>query len=255
MTKNIAVIDEQGNRYEATYPKRAKGLVKNGRARFVDESTICLACPPNQSEDKKMSEEKINTVMDGFDSTIEELRRKAESFLDGPQGQGGEDQATQAFSRGMEELKKQAESFSDGQQGQGGEDQTAQIFRRKMVEFAMDELRNFEFNHNYFTNLVESMEGEELVKIVEEREATRRKQLELYRWMLERALDGGKGVSENFVFKTPPADEAFDKLQRLTDWVADLDQSNFDDDLWDQLMNSVSSVMSQLVLGLGDVQK
>ena len=25
--KNIVVVDEQGNEYEATYPKRAKGLV------------------------------------------------------------------------------------------------------------------------------------------------------------------------------------------------------------------------------------
>jgi len=41
------VVDEQGNEYEATYPKRAKGLVKNGRARFVSENKICLACPPN----------------------------------------------------------------------------------------------------------------------------------------------------------------------------------------------------------------
>ena len=45
--KNVRVVDEQGNEYEATYPKRAKGLVKNGRARFLDESTICLACPPD----------------------------------------------------------------------------------------------------------------------------------------------------------------------------------------------------------------
>ena len=27
--KNVIVVDEQGNEYEATYPKRAKGLVKN----------------------------------------------------------------------------------------------------------------------------------------------------------------------------------------------------------------------------------
>jgi len=54
--KNIRVVDEQGNEYEATYPKRAKGLVKNGRARFVDEHTICLACPPNQLEEKTMTE-------------------------------------------------------------------------------------------------------------------------------------------------------------------------------------------------------
>ena len=55
--KNIIVVDEQGKVYEATYPKRAKGLVKNGRARFVAENKICLACPPNENlEDKKMSE-------------------------------------------------------------------------------------------------------------------------------------------------------------------------------------------------------
>ncbi len=54
--KNVIVVDENGNEYEATYPKRAKGLVKNGRARFIDENTICLACPPNNTEDKNMSE-------------------------------------------------------------------------------------------------------------------------------------------------------------------------------------------------------
>ena len=48
--KNIIVIDELGNRYEATYPRRAKGLVKNGRARFLSENMICLACPPNSND-------------------------------------------------------------------------------------------------------------------------------------------------------------------------------------------------------------
>lgn len=57
MEKNITVVDEQGNKYEATYPRRAKGLVKHGRARFVDEHTICLACPPQiETEDNTMSE-------------------------------------------------------------------------------------------------------------------------------------------------------------------------------------------------------
>ncbi len=60
--KNVIVVDEQGNEYEATYPKRAKGLVKCGRARFVDENKICLACPPNKYlEDEKMSEINNNT--------------------------------------------------------------------------------------------------------------------------------------------------------------------------------------------------
>lgn len=56
--KNIRVIDESGNEYETTYPKRANGLVKKGRARFVDDTTICLdnACPAgiNKPEYKKM---------------------------------------------------------------------------------------------------------------------------------------------------------------------------------------------------------
>lgn len=45
--KNVRVIDGQGNEYEATWPKRAKQLVKQGRARFLSENLICLACPPN----------------------------------------------------------------------------------------------------------------------------------------------------------------------------------------------------------------
>ena len=55
MEKNVIVMDEEGNIIGATYAKRAKGLVKKGRARSVDDSTICLACPPNESlEDFKM---------------------------------------------------------------------------------------------------------------------------------------------------------------------------------------------------------
>ena len=65
MEKNVIVVDELGNEYEATYPKRAKGLVKNGRARFIDENTICLACPPKlKLEDKTMSENMINEVVE-----------------------------------------------------------------------------------------------------------------------------------------------------------------------------------------------
>ena len=58
--KNVIVVDEQGNEYEATYSKRAKGLVKNGRARFVGENKICLACPPDKiMEETKMEDNKL----------------------------------------------------------------------------------------------------------------------------------------------------------------------------------------------------
>ncbi len=50
MEKTVQVVDSVGNRYEATYIKRAKGLVKHGRAHYIDENTICLAYPPNKNE-------------------------------------------------------------------------------------------------------------------------------------------------------------------------------------------------------------
>jgi len=61
IAKNINVIDDQGNHYEATYAKRARGLVKNGRAYFIDDNKICLVSLPNQNlEDKIMSENVYN---------------------------------------------------------------------------------------------------------------------------------------------------------------------------------------------------
>lgn len=67
----MKVVDEKGNVYEATYPKRAKGLVKNGRARFVDENKICLACPPNKAlEDNKMEQTKV-TEREIFEKIVE----------------------------------------------------------------------------------------------------------------------------------------------------------------------------------------
>ena len=64
--KTVRVLDEAGHEYEATYTKRAKGLVKHGRARFADDSqtVIILACPPNQNmilEDNTMNEQNNKT--------------------------------------------------------------------------------------------------------------------------------------------------------------------------------------------------
>ncbi len=65
LKKTVAVVDEYDNVYEATYPSRAKGLVKKGRARFIGENKICLACPPIlRLEDTKMSENITDKVSD-----------------------------------------------------------------------------------------------------------------------------------------------------------------------------------------------
>lgn len=78
MPKNISVIDMQGNVYEATYPKRAKGLVKKGRARFVDENTICLACPPDQTEERNMSANEFNVELSYIFGKIDEISAESE---------------------------------------------------------------------------------------------------------------------------------------------------------------------------------
>ena len=76
--KNVIVVDEQGNEYEATYPKRAKGLVKNGRARFVDENKICLACPPDKTLEENDMSNNINKNQ--VFNQISELQKSLESI-------------------------------------------------------------------------------------------------------------------------------------------------------------------------------
>ncbi len=54
--KNVKIVDNNNVIYGATYPKRARGLVKKGRARFIDENTICMPRPAGITEDSDMSE-------------------------------------------------------------------------------------------------------------------------------------------------------------------------------------------------------
>lgn len=80
--KNIIVVDEKGNKYEATYPKRAKGLVKSGRAHYIEENKICLLCPPNlKLEDNDMSSNK-NTEKFTIDYVLKQIENVQGQFLD-----------------------------------------------------------------------------------------------------------------------------------------------------------------------------
>ena len=69
--RNITVVDTQGNQYEATYPKRAKGLVKKGRARFVDETTICLARPPYHTEDEMENNKNTTSLPESENKNVQ----------------------------------------------------------------------------------------------------------------------------------------------------------------------------------------
>lgn len=76
-------MDESGKQIGKTFPKRAKGLVKNGRARFIDETTICLACPPENefSEDIEMNTDIKNEQT----PTAEEETKTAETVAQPPE--------------------------------------------------------------------------------------------------------------------------------------------------------------------------
>ncbi len=62
MTKNIMVTDENGDLIGFTYPKRVKGLVKNGRAELVSDCKIRLTdrCPTETKNSEDISMNIIN---------------------------------------------------------------------------------------------------------------------------------------------------------------------------------------------------
>lgn len=55
MEKNVGVIDENQNDYGATWYKRARGLVKKGRARWISDDTICLTRPPDTKNTEEIT--------------------------------------------------------------------------------------------------------------------------------------------------------------------------------------------------------
>ena len=64
--KRIEVIDEQGVHLQNTYERRARGLVKKGRAYYVTASCICLFTPPENMEEtnnKKDILTRIDTIL------------------------------------------------------------------------------------------------------------------------------------------------------------------------------------------------
>lgn len=65
MEKNTIVLDELGKEIGRTYPKRARGLVKNGRAEYVDDCTIRLinAHVPTMIDDSVMEENEMSKVI------------------------------------------------------------------------------------------------------------------------------------------------------------------------------------------------
>lgn len=88
MNKNVIVTDEYGKQIGLTYLKRAKGLVKHGRAVYTGECEIRLTngCPSVITEDKTMNalyiEPRSFHPVEGCENNIFS-RSYISSFLDG----------------------------------------------------------------------------------------------------------------------------------------------------------------------------
>ena len=86
MSKLINVIDEQGNALASTYPKRAKYLVKHGRAQADGDNTIILLVPPKNMSVAKYRDTFVAYLIEKkrAQKTIDEHMRLFDVFGDTP---------------------------------------------------------------------------------------------------------------------------------------------------------------------------
>ena len=83
MEKNVTVFDSEGKIIGTTWPRRAAGLVRNGRARYYGgvETAIILARSPD-IESSKEDENMSNITNEELRAKIEEMVREAREKLD-----------------------------------------------------------------------------------------------------------------------------------------------------------------------------
>ena len=87
MTKNIIVTDANGDIIGTTFPKRAKGLIKSGRASFVDEGTIRMSAGKAPPEHKSIISEETRSMIYITFKGDEWVRRNTDiSFMTGLDG-------------------------------------------------------------------------------------------------------------------------------------------------------------------------
>lgn len=78
---DILVTNERGETLHTTYQRRARGLVKKGRAYYVDDSTICLLCPPISIKENIMETITMNDILTRIDALIQNTDYMKEAFM------------------------------------------------------------------------------------------------------------------------------------------------------------------------------
>ncbi len=88
MTKNVEILDENGKLIGTTYPKRAKGMLKSGRAEAVEGGAIRLL--PKTVPKSKIKIERtektmnnnvdINDILNKIDALLEDKAHIAKAY-------------------------------------------------------------------------------------------------------------------------------------------------------------------------------
>ncbi len=76
MEKNITVIGENGDILYGTYPKRAKGLVRKGRAHWVSDSAIRLCVSGKERHENKEESTMANNIYEVFDNQLSKMQEQ-----------------------------------------------------------------------------------------------------------------------------------------------------------------------------------
>lgn len=112
MAKNVLVVDEAGNHYAPTYPRRAEGLIKHRRAYWVGPGILCIRRPPRKAEDYTMSNQTVlQDVLSRIDRILEDTSHLQSAFatIEKLPNQQGESESTKARAKAICELVRARE--------------------------------------------------------------------------------------------------------------------------------------------------
>lgn len=169
MKKNTIVLDELGNIIGQTYAKRAKGLVKNGRAEYVNDCTIRMMHTSSRTDTFDYVEEQdMSNVINfnardfKFDKTFEETKIGSRMFITDVFGESveiyelgdGSDTAVRLFAeKTLEKDTDYVFRFSMTREGEEAGDGLSQFL---VVPFAGEEVTEDDMEEGYVFNLAKN---------------------------------------------------------------------------------------------------
>ncbi len=194
MVKNITVIDGQGRVCGKTYQKRAKGLVKKGRARFAGRTVIRLVQPVENQEEQNMDTTNMENMANASNTINMENIENASNTTNmenQAKAENAENQAKTESASNPADMENQAkiENAEDISRMEPSQPDTAYIMKK--IDQIMEESV---FVKEALGNLSDLGEAGALAagNIIEKREQTNQAMIELLKAMARSLSDHTK---------------------------------------------------------------